>query len=1388
MTMADIFTVSTDATDYAPGTTATITATVDAGDSVTFQVDHVLADGSLADDLSGTGLTWTVVDGGEGDADGIANGIILTSWNVGMDALGASLLLSGINLTSGATATTSFTDGQHDPVDSNPTSLGNGLAIVTGDVNTSTGTGIFPAFVQIQGDSQSGGTTYNDDNDSSTEEGFNTDFRPRVLDTDQSHIHNHALLFAQVPLVTLPNDPTQYREFRLDINESGSAKEISLDELQLYKAGAGNIGSLSGLVQIYDMDGGADGLTGGAADNPAQSIALTSWASGSGHSDYKFLIPNQYFLDANVGNGDFIYLYSAFSQADSGFEEWSVGPAVAAPSVVLIKTEIVYNSDGSVDDNNTIDSATDYIVYTVTVANNGNVDLTNVVVTDSFEGGSGLVLNTTNFPDLVIQGDGPQPNVLDVGEVWTYTYSHDVTPAEYAAALAGTDNGANHLLDNIATVTTDEGPTASDDAHVPVENGGGGQDVVSLQVDKYIVCAEDSDHTFEKGFDDVVPNLLGSGDVHYVIEVKNTGNVILDNLDVQDPDLTFDSGHTEAGGTGTNGDDIFDPGETWTFTGTAVWDDGTQTNTATATADFTKEGVTTDASDDDSASYFGVDFGSDSVTIKKYVSVDGGTTWDDADSPKGPTLLDGNDDPQYKLVITNTSNVDLTGVVVHDDNLDLNGADPGTDLTIDLAANDGASGGADEYTAFVTGTWAEGQNTNTAEASATYSDDCNDTADSSDSDDANYYGAAPSLTINKDVVCIHTDPETDEQIITPLTDGSNLIQGGGTVYYEITVTNDGNVDLTPTVTDDLLGALGDPTSLGANVLSIDESGGTAGNAILEAGETWTYIVTGTWEHKSVTNTAAASASYVDAAEDSQTASDDDTANYIGVIPALAILKTTNGVDTDQASPPQLFAGMTVTWDYSVTNTGDVAVALSKTTGITDDNGSVGTGDDFHPTYISGDTHNIGYVDLDETWLFETSSIATGGNYTNTANLSTTYTDDCGDDVTVTASDTSGYRAVTPTLVGLTKGFWATHLLLWDVVSGDEKGSGSEINVAPGYDWNKSGGITTTTNLKTTGSSSSLGLVNAANNGGGDSGLLIGDLNHDGLLTGDNGSAHIFFDLASAQIIANTSVSGDARLILASQAMASQLNEYQAYVYDQSHGGITLSNTASAGPNGLLGEAALWMSGQNFSSIANGVNWAPANMNFSTANDSNGILVIINDAAGTDYTISGGAITLKKTPILSSSNAAWNQLVAVTSYDPGTDSSNASIDNVVYKGHAASYYDTVVADGEGLKNALAYYNHGGNGTGGFVISTDGTLIGWQDSLGGNVYDVHNNTVDAFWDILADQNVLHPGSIAGIDLIRKSQESTHPAAVTCRGVFFCPSTRAEKKGCACSCKRS
>ncbi|RLS77934.1 MAG: hypothetical protein DWI02_09305, partial [Planctomycetota bacterium] len=121
-------TVSTDQIDYAPGSTAVITATTDGlpdhnfqiGETLQFQVSRT--DG-IADHAPGN-LPWIVTDGSSGftpyqnsagigvfpDTDGRANGQIGTTWFVDSQYAQSTLKLTALGLTSGAVATYDFSD------------------------------------------------------------------------------------------------------------------------------------------------------------------------------------------------------------------------------------------------------------------------------------------------------------------------------------------------------------------------------------------------------------------------------------------------------------------------------------------------------------------------------------------------------------------------------------------------------------------------------------------------------------------------------------------------------------------------------------------------------------------------------------------------------------------------------------------------------------------------------------------------------------------------------------------------------------------------------------------------------------------------------------------------------------------------------------------------------------------------------------------------------------------------------------------------------------------------------------------------------------------------------------------------------------------------------
>ncbi|WP_223543571.1 DUF5801 repeats-in-toxin domain-containing protein [Pseudomonas sp. GL-B-12] len=122
--------VTTDLKDYAPGSTAIITASgFAAGSTVTLEVDHAIGAGAdgvwgTSDDVLDTNTgeghePWSVTDGGAGDLDGQVNGSVTTSWYVNPDdSAGATFLLTAasagadgvVGTADDAVATMSFTD------------------------------------------------------------------------------------------------------------------------------------------------------------------------------------------------------------------------------------------------------------------------------------------------------------------------------------------------------------------------------------------------------------------------------------------------------------------------------------------------------------------------------------------------------------------------------------------------------------------------------------------------------------------------------------------------------------------------------------------------------------------------------------------------------------------------------------------------------------------------------------------------------------------------------------------------------------------------------------------------------------------------------------------------------------------------------------------------------------------------------------------------------------------------------------------------------------------------------------------------------------------------------------------------------------------------------
>ncbi|HKZ26060.1 MAG TPA: hypothetical protein VJ398_09760, partial [Acidimicrobiia bacterium] len=234
----------------------------------------------------------------------------------------------------------------------------------------------------------------------------------------------------------------RYWEFRLDTNELNSRDGalLSLTELQLFSATSRDLtgydavsGTLAGLSPLYDLDSGGD-----------IAVQLNDWSTGSGHGDYAVLIP----YDEEY-TGQYLYLYSAFSETDGGFEEWYLRKFGLLGNTATVTTD--QGASGTASAEVVVSAQADYeipeyagriasatsslpaagvtyqaattvsnaIEYTVTIRNDGNVTLGNVVVTEQLEGGSPVILDSSNSTVSGDDGNGK----LDLGETWTYAYT-----------------------------------------------------------------------------------------------------------------------------------------------------------------------------------------------------------------------------------------------------------------------------------------------------------------------------------------------------------------------------------------------------------------------------------------------------------------------------------------------------------------------------------------------------------------------------------------------------------------------------------------------------------------------------------------------------------------------------------------------------------------------------------------------------------------------------------------------------------------------------------------------------------------------------------------------------------------------------------------------------
>ncbi|RWD21045.1 MAG: hypothetical protein E5V63_29390 [Mesorhizobium sp.] len=336
------------------------------------------------------------------------------------------------------------------------------------------------------------------------------------------------------------------------------------------------------------------------------------------------------------------------------------------------------------------------------------------------------------------------------------------------------------------------------------------------------------------------------------------------------------------------------------------------------------------------------------------------------------------------------------------------------------------------------------------------------------------------------------------------------------------------------------------------------------------------------------NIGTASGSFTDDAGHTATPQDTDPSSYFGADPHITLDKKTNGVDHGL----NIFQGQPVTWTYDVKNDGNVA--LSNVV-VTDDNGTPGIGDDFHPAAIlsggfnSGDANQNGLLDVGETWHYQATGTAQLGGYVNNATATTdAYTDTAGHSRTPSATDSSDYEGYSNK--ALTQGFWGSHTDAWDNIPGNE-GNPTKSAV-------KSGVLSSLDVNPSVDDPATVGVDESKY-------LLLGDANHNGLVDDDH---NLWISISLAKSIESSSTSGDARVIMLQQAIAAQLN----------------IDNGVAQPFNLIDEAVMWLKGQGA--------WASLGVNLDSNNDG--------------FIDTNGAGTALAGPAVKTSSIAWNKYVDV----------------------------------------------------------------------------------------------------------------------------------------------
>nr|WP_297919107.1 gliding motility-associated C-terminal domain-containing protein [uncultured Allomuricauda sp.] len=593
------------------------------------------------------------------------------------------------------------------------------------------------------------------------------------------------------------------------------------------------------------------------------------------------------------------------------------------------------------------DTCFETIRYTFEVTNEGNVDLTNVVLTDPLFNGE------VAGPD---EGDIFSDGVLGLDEVWIYQ-------ALYAIQQVDIDNGevinqaqvvATNLLGNFNTSDdSDDNSVLEDDATVTIvrDNCDEGSPSIALIKESELLDL-DNDGCNET--------------IQYTFIVDNTGDIGLEEVVLQDNELF--SGDIPGPILGDDNDGILEPDENWVYgavynvTPEDIIEEEVVNQAIVSAKPLGIDGNVQDLSDDDS-------FLEDdpTITIVRDTCDEGAP---DIAMIKEGILIDADadgceDSIRYTFIVDNTGDVDLQDVKVEDNELfteDIPGPESGDEN------NNGILETNETWTYIILYDILQedidlGQVVNQAQVSANPINANGVVLDLSDDD--SFLEDGPTITPVKDA-CDEGAPSIaliKQGVLIDL-DGDGCEES---IRYTFIVDNTGDVDLEGVKVED--------NELFSEDIPGPESGDNNNNGILETDETWTYIILytiiqGDIDSGEVINQAQVSASpindngiVIDLSDDDSFLEDDKTVTQVGDelcdggSASIALIKQGLLIDLDEDGCDE-----TIHYTFTVVNTGDIdleEVVLADEELFSED----------IPGPQSGDDNNNDLLETDETWIY-----------------------------------------------------------------------------------------------------------------------------------------------------------------------------------------------------------------------------------------------------------------------------------------------------------------------------------------------------------------------------------------------------------------------------------